>query len=142
VETVYELARNTAYIAAVQKATLTTKEFGLEPTHGLFGSEEWWRNIGLGVLRTHHLSGTITQMYMGSMGDWPMFVMVTNAGEEHRWTREVNAREQASLYMVGLRVEVDYVVQRFRRPIHGYDRMECKTVLAIRLEAVKTTELS
>lgn len=62
-----------------------------------------------------------------------MFLMVTDAGEEHRWTREANAREQDTLYSVGLRVEVDFVVQRFRRPIPGYDKTETKTVLAIRV---------
>ncbi len=86
----YELVRNTEFIAHVQKATLTTTEFGLEPNHGLFGSDEWWSNIRSGNLPTHHLAGTITKVYRGSQGDWPLFLMTTDAGEEYSWTREVN----------------------------------------------------
>ena len=34
-----------ARLAAMQKATLTTPDFGIEPTDGLFGSAEWWEEI-------------------------------------------------------------------------------------------------
>jgi hypothetical protein len=37
----YRLRDNAKHIAQVQKATLTTDDFGIEPTDGLFGSAEW-----------------------------------------------------------------------------------------------------
>ena len=67
---VYHLRKNTQYIKAVQKATLATKDFGIEPNHGPFGSDEWWEHISRGTLPVHTLSGHITKVYMASMNDW------------------------------------------------------------------------
>ena len=61
---VYQLRRNQKFIDQVQKATLTTKEFGIQQTHGLFGSPEWWKNIQTGELKTHVVRGVIHHIYM------------------------------------------------------------------------------
>src|SRR6266511_3899049 len=45
---IYDLADDAETIRLVQRATLTTKEFGLEPEIALYGSDEWWRAIGDG----------------------------------------------------------------------------------------------
>ena len=45
----YKLRDDPKHIAQVQKATLTTDDFGIEPTDGLFGSPEWWDRIANGV---------------------------------------------------------------------------------------------
>lgn len=97
----YRLKDNPNHIAQVQKATLTTENFGIEPTHGLFGSPEWWERIAGGDLLIHTLRGIVTDRFMGSMGDWPMIKVRNDAGEESSWTREVNIREQDALYRVG-----------------------------------------
>ena len=41
----YQLRKNKEFIRHVQRATMTTDEFGIEPTHGLFGSTEWWNEL-------------------------------------------------------------------------------------------------
>jgi hypothetical protein len=59
---VYRLRQNKKFIEAVQKATLTTDTFGIEPTHGLFGSDEWWGRISSGDLPIQTLSGYLTKV--------------------------------------------------------------------------------
>ena len=60
----YRLRDNAKHIAQVQKATLTTDDFGIEPTDGLFGSAEWRNRIASGELTVHTLRGTITERFM------------------------------------------------------------------------------
>jgi hypothetical protein len=127
----YKLRDDSKRIAQIQKATIETETFGIEPTHGLFGSEEWWANISSGRLQRHTLSGVITRIYFGSMGDWPMFEMKHGSGECTSWTREVNAKEQDAFYKIGVPIEVDYVVQR-HRPGSFDHGAEFKCVLEIR----------
>lgn len=110
----YRLRDNPKHIAQVQKATLTTDDFGIEPKDGLFGSLEWWDRIANGELPVHTLRGTITERFMGSMGDWPVIRVVSDTGEESSWTREVNTREQDALYRVGRHIEIEYVLQKHR----------------------------
>jgi hypothetical protein len=110
----YRLRDNPKHIEQVQKATLTTDDFGIEPTGGLFGSPEWWGRIANGELPIHTLRGTITERFMGSMGDWPEIRILSDTGEKSSWTREVNHREQDALYRVGRQIEIDYVLQKHR----------------------------
>jgi hypothetical protein len=129
----YRLKDNPKHIAQVQKVTLTTDNFGIEPTHGLFGSPEWWDRIESGDLPVHTLRGTITERFMGSMGDWPEIRVLSDAGEKSDWTREVNRKEQDALYRVGRSIEIDYVLQRHRRKSSAQQK-ERKVVLDIRVE--------
>ena len=87
---VYRLKDDLAHLANVQKATLTTTEYGIEQTHGLFGSDEWWRHIVDGSLPTGTVRGTITRVFMSGHNDWPEFEMQDNSGQLSRWTRETN----------------------------------------------------
>ena len=112
--TIYRLRADKDFIAQVQEATATSEEFGIEATHGLFGSAEWWQHVRDGTLPVHMLRGTITRVYMGSMNDWPEFTMRTDTGEESSWSRYGNDPVFASLYTVGRSIELDYVVQRHR----------------------------
>jgi hypothetical protein len=130
----YCLKDNPKHIAEVQKATLTTDEFGIEPTDGLFGSPEWWDRIAGGALPLHTLSGTITGRFMGSMGDWPMIRVLSDAGEQSSWTREVNREEQDALYRVGRHIEIDYVLQKHRGKSWARNPEHHKVVLEIRVE--------
>jgi hypothetical protein len=111
---VYRLRDNKKYIGHVQRATLTTKEFGIQTTHGLFGSEKWWKKIASGELPVHTFKGQICRVFMGSMGDWPMFEMLCNDGQKRQFTREVNAPELDRFYSAGSYVELDYVIQHFK----------------------------
>ena len=132
-ETAYRLRRNTSFIASVQKATLSTEEFGIEQTHGLFGSAQWWEQISSGKLPLHTLCGVIVERFWGSMGDWPEIRVRNEDGQISQWTREANTKEQDALYIPGQRIEIDYVVQRHRPK--SFDKgAETKVVIEIRVE--------
>ena len=117
----------------MQKATLTTEQYGIEQTHGLFGSDDWWRKIESGELPTHRLRGTITRLCMGSMGDWAAFEMRSDDGTQTSWTRFAHTRELSDLYAVGKRVELDFVIQynRQRAPVDAGEETEC--VIEVRI---------
>jgi hypothetical protein len=129
----YELRTDTDWISKVQKATLGTKEFGIEPTHGVFGSSEWWEQISSGWLPLQTLTGVITKRYMGSMGDWPEIEVRGDSGDVSHWTRNVNAKERDRLYIPGQRIEIHYVMQR-HRPKSFDHGAEFKQVIEIRVE--------
>lgn len=130
---VYELRKDAEHVRKVQKATLTTEQYGIQPTHGLFGSDEWWQKIESGDLPKHTLRGTITRLAMGSMGDWPGFTMRTDDGAESSWQRFAHTTELCGLYAVGRCVELVYVVQRNREkaPVDAGEETEC--VIEVRI---------
>lgn len=133
---IYDLLEDEQLIVAVQKATLETDEYGIEPTHGLFGSEEWWKQIAEGRLSVETLKGTITRVYMGSMGDWPEFEITLVDGSTEAFTRHQTPADgtQDRFYVVGRDVEIDTVWQDARRnaPDWGLPRRS-RTVLSIRI---------
>jgi hypothetical protein len=112
--TIYRLHSDRREIQQVQEATQSTDGWGLEPTHGLFGSPEWWQHIRDGTLPVQHIKGKISRVYMSSMNDWPEFAVLSDAGEESEWSRYANEPEFAAFYTVGRPIEIDYVVQRTR----------------------------
>jgi hypothetical protein len=57
----YDLAEDAETVAAVQRATLNTKDFGLIPDVALFGSEQWWRAIEDGRIPKHIVQGIIAR---------------------------------------------------------------------------------
>lgn len=129
----YDLRKDVDQIKRIQKATLDTDEFGLQQTHGLFGSESWWTKIDIGELETHTLRGIISKVYMGSMGDWPEFEVKDKNGNKSQWTREVNDAKDDSLYIEGKDIEIDYVIQRHNEK--SWDGgSETKCVIQIRIE--------
>lgn len=121
---IYDLKEDLETIQLVQRATLNTKEFGLEPDVALYGSDEWWRAVSDGRIATHSVSGTISRVYMSGHGDWPEFE-VDSGGEKTRWTRVGDQ----SLYEPGSRVKVEYVLQKRRTRVLG--ELEQKEVLRI-----------
>jgi hypothetical protein len=128
--TIYNLRADKDYIARVQEATTTTEDYGIEPTHGLFGSPEWWQHIREGTLRVHRLRGTIARLF----GDfYPGFVIRSDTGEESRWGRDVDDAAFTSLYTVGRPIEVDYVIQR-HRPFFFGRRTETNIPIEIRVD--------
>jgi hypothetical protein len=131
---VYQLRRNQKFIDQVQKATLTSKEFGIQQTHGLFGSPEWWVNIQTGRLKMHTVRGVIERVYMGSMNDWPMCEVVSDDGEISKWTREMLDFASDPLYRTGARIEIDYVLQKSKADAPWRPEEEQKNVLEIRIE--------
>jgi hypothetical protein len=95
-EIVYNLRDDHEKVAAIQEATLRTSDFGIEPTHGLLGSREWWSAIESGRLPLQTLRGTISQLYMGSMGDWPSFELTTEDGKKSTCLGGPGARQNGA----------------------------------------------
>jgi hypothetical protein len=97
-QVIYQLRLDQKSIDAVQKATLTTKEYGLQQTHGLFGSPAWWDNIESGRLQQHTVSGVITKVFMAGHNDWPMCEVLSDDGKLSKWTRETQDSLSESVY--------------------------------------------
>ena len=115
----YRLSLDLHRVRAVQQATLNTEDSGLQPTHGLFGSQEWWSNISLGLHPIQTVRGRISKVYMAGMNDWPEFKMKLIDGTELTWTREAQSDELDKSYKMNEIVEVDYVVERFKPKAWG-----------------------
>ena len=129
---IYQLRKDKDYIEAVQRATLNTEQFGIQQTHGLFGSPEWWHKIKMGELPVQHVRGTIIKVYMGSMNDWPEFTMQSENGDASSWTRLANSRELGEHHQVGKNIEIDYVIQR-HKPKSWKGESETKIVIEIKI---------
>lgn len=69
---------------------------------------------------------------MSGMNDWPEFEVVTSDGEKSQRTREVDRRSLDSSYRPNAAVEIDYVIQTYKRAF-GLG-LESKCVLEIRVE--------
>ena len=130
----YRLKDDPTHVANVQRATLTTSDYGIEQTHGLFGSDEWWGHIVAGGLPTHTIRGTITRVFMSGHNDWPEFEIQDNSGHLSRWTRGTNRPEDDVLYAPGRAVEIDIVRQRHKRTAWAKDT-DTSVVLEIRIDA-------
>src|SRR5262249_8360266 len=111
---IYDLRDDVAHVARVQKASLDSLEFGFAPEHGLFASEAWWKAVADGRIPTHSVTGRITRVYMGSMGDWPEFEMQSDDGAKRQWSRFGSVPDADEAYMTGCLVRVDYVRQRLK----------------------------
>ena len=70
---------------------------------------------------------------MGSMGDWPMFELVSLDGEKSQWTRELNNKNNDTFYSVGKNVEIDYVIQNHKESSFSKET-ETKCIIQIRVE--------
>lgn len=134
-EKIYGLHEDKQHIKDVQEATLNTEEFGLKPTHGLFGTKEWREAIENGLIKKVVLEGVISRVYMSGHNDFPEFELSSRHGKTS-WQRLGN--DEA--YVVGRRAKVIYVVQEFKKPIgrkgqKGYLPESC-VVLEIWIECV------
>ena len=122
--TIHRLKSCVQHIRDVQEATnAPDKSWGIEPTHGLFGSPEWWQQIRDGTLPVDRIKGKISRVWMSGHNDWPMFAVLNDSGEESEWTREASEPEFYAFYTVGRPIEIDYVVQRTRGTPATFDKI-------------------
>jgi len=130
---IYLLSEDVTRIRHVQEATLHRDDAGLKITHGLYGSEDWWDSIKSGVLHTTTIKGVISKVYMSGHNDYPEFEILSNDGHKTSWTRDVNNGFDDNVYKVGKKIEIDFVLQKFKNvcPILGEDS---KCVIEIRIE--------
>ena len=131
-KTLYRLADDHEQIARMQKATLTSEEFGIVQTHGLIGAPEWWYKIRSGELPSQTLRGVISMVFMGSMGDWPEFRAKMDNGSEESFTRECTTADLDQEYQVGRTVEIDFVWQKYKKSWTGSD--DARIVTEIRVD--------
>ena len=123
---IYDLREDRERLALIQKATLTTKDFGLVPEHGLFGSTEWWRAIEDGALPVVRVEGYISRVFLSGHNDYEEFE-IDSGGALSSWTRVTSGGvgggperiAKAAMYEVGRAVLLKYVKQRFRQTLSG-----------------------
>lgn len=130
--TIYRFRDDAEQIRVLQNASLHQPDFGLAVTDGLIGSDDWWRRVDAGDIKTHTLKGTITRLSMGPMGDYPLCYITSDDGEVSEWTRLADT----PLYAVGNRIEVDYVVQFLKPAVveKWKGRPDQKIVVQIRIQ--------
>src|SRR5215472_10695037 len=128
--TIYSFEQDQTRIDAMQKASLSTTNFGVSPLPALVGTPEWWRATQDGSLTRMIVSGTISQVYWGSMGDWPECEVVSDDGSKSTWTREGDIAR----YVQGLQVRIIYVLHPWKVPDQYALGGASKIVLTVEIE--------
>ena len=122
---VYDLASDQETIALVQRATLTTPNFGVVPEVALFGSDDWWAAIRDGRIPTHEVKGTISRLFLTGHRDWPEFELKSN-GKLTTWSR----LGTQSKYVEGKEVRVEYILQKLRcEPYQAQDKQVLRVLV-------------
>lgn len=134
-KTIYSLSEDRKHVANVQKATLTTEDYGIQQTHGLYGSKDWWAQIAEGKLEKKTISGVVSRVYMGSMNDWPEFTVRNESGEEESFSRYANNPTLGKEYQEGRKIEIDYVMQKHKRSF-GSGSLDTKCVIEVRIQTI------
>ena len=124
---IYALADDHELVAHVQRATLTTTEFGIIPDIALYGSKEWWQAIEDGRIPQHVIDGVISDVFTSGETNWPQFE-IDCSGSKTVWTRFGDPQS----YEIGQRVKLAYVVQRPKKSWTGDPNQ--KEVLSIDVE--------
>lgn len=126
----YKFQEDKEAIKRLQEVSSDPKsDYGLKTENGLLiGTKEWFQATEDGLLSKETIRGTISKVYMSGHNDWPEFEMENESGKS-TWTREGNDK----LYQVGKLIEIDYVIQKYKRP---WDMLgpTTKKVLEIRIE--------
>ena len=108
---VYDLSMDEETVALIQRATTTTKNFGVVPEVALFGTREWWNAVDVGDIQKHTVMGIIGRVFTGVNRDWPEFEVIGEEGTT-QWTQLGDSQH----YQVGAEVRVEYIFQRLRNP--------------------------
>ncbi len=127
---VYEFEQDEKRIEAMQKASLGASNFGLSLTPALVGTPEWWRGTEDHSLVRTVVSGIISRVYWGSMGDWPMCEVMADDGSKSDWTREGDL----SRYVEGLRVQFTSVLHPWKVPHQHGLGVASKIILTVEIE--------
>lgn len=129
-QTAYNFKDDKEAIKRLQEVSIDPKSnYGLKVENGLLvGTKEWFLATEDGQLPKETLTGRISKVYMSGHNDWPEFEIESKEGLS-TWTREGND----NLYQVGKLVEIDFVIQKYKRP---WDMLgpTTKKVLEIRIE--------
>mgnify|MGYP003332744306 CR=1 FL=1 len=82
---IYDLADDHDLVSKVQRATLTTTDFGIIPEIALYGSQEWWQAIRDGRIPQHVIDGVISDVFTSGESNWPLFE-IDCGGSKTVWT--------------------------------------------------------
>lgn len=129
-KTVY-LLRSDPGLAGMQTASRECGEIGLKQTHGLVGTDEWWRHIEEGSLPISTTTGTVIHFFPGHHGDWPEIEVREPNGKSSNWGCLVSVAEAEKHFVLGARVEFDHVQQALKVPFNG--SIDTCLVVAIRV---------
>ena len=118
-----ELSKNPEYVQQVQRLTSNADmpRSGLKGTNGLYGSDEWWRNIESGVILTGTAVGTVLDIGAAGFPEekrpkTEMHVRLVD-GTDEGWTMRADDPQDISLYKVGGEVMIFYALDELKRPI-------------------------
>jgi hypothetical protein len=117
---VYRLRNDISALKGMQDASLHHDFLGLRITHGLIGTEEWWKAIESGVLELHTVRGVIRGLWLGQYNSGPAeFKIQLKNGSFYTEMCEQEPHEAVKNYRLGRIAEVDYVLQFAKHPIEG-----------------------
>lgn len=128
--TIYKFRDNKEAIERLQEVSSDPKSIhGLKVENELLaGAKEWFLATEDGRIPIETLEGRISKVYMSGHNDYPEFEIESKEGLS-TWTKQGHD----SLYQVGKLVEIDFVIQKYKRP---WDMLgpTTKLVLEIRIE--------
>jgi hypothetical protein len=107
---------------AIQYAGITTR-------FGLYGTEDWWRNVEQGAVPRATYSGTIIETFYAGMDTdrrHNSFRMKTDDGREFSWGIVPENSSYKGLYRPGHRVEVITIFKEYkmRKPDGSHETIE------------------
>lgn len=112
-----ELANNPQRLELIHKVSLDRSKTwaGLSPRLGLFGTEEWWRNVEIGLIPRVRYDGLITETFCAGMDSdrrHNSFRMKTDDGREYSWNM---IPKYKPLFRPGHRAEIVTIVHELKR---------------------------
>ncbi|MBK9260329.1 MAG: hypothetical protein IPM54_10880 [Polyangiaceae bacterium] len=122
--TVYSLRRELESdpegLKQIQQVSLDRKMnwAGFSTRLGLYGSEEWWRNVETGVIPKAKYEGLITETYYAGMDSdrqHNSFRMKTDDGQYFSWSMVPENSSYKGLYRPGHRAEIVTIFQELKR---------------------------
>ena len=139
-----ELERNVEYLKRVQALSLDTSKprFGLSARLGLYGSDEWWRNVESGVVPRTNYSGIITETFYAGMDSdrrHNSFRMRTDDGRDYSYSMIPENGSGKGLYRVGHRAEITTIFEELKRRNADGTPEVIETPLEIRLSTKPVT---
>ena len=140
----HELERDAEYLKRVQALSLDASRpnMGLSARLGLYGSDEWWRNVESAVIPRANYSGIITETFYAGMDSdrrHNSFRMKTDDGRDYSYSMMPENSSYKGLYRVGHRAEITTIFEELKRRNANGTPEIMETPLEIRLSTKPVT---
>jgi hypothetical protein len=117
-----KLKSDPKYVAQVQAVTLghykPNLPGGLKGVYGLFGSDQWWKNIADGLAPVTRLKGTITGVHFeGMQNEGRRFEMRMPDGSTYQYSCVANQKLDRKRYVTGKAIEFVYLTEPLKNPV-------------------------